>query len=91
MAYDALRRERPDQADREYLGLLLLAARESEQGVDDALRLLLSGEEPITRAAVEALVRSGRVLPAATEIQVPAVNLALYNTLLSGVQNWGTA
>jgi hypothetical protein len=90
MAYDALRRDRPDQADREYLGLLWLAAKESEQGVDDALRLLLSGDEPITRAGVEALVRSGRVLPPATEIQIPAVNLALYDTLLSGVQNWGT-
>jgi hypothetical protein len=91
MAYDALRRERPEQADREYLGILLLAAKESEQGVDDALRLLLSGEDPITRVGVEALVRSGRVLPPATEIQIPAVNLALYDTLLSGVQSWGTA
>jgi hypothetical protein len=91
MAYDALRRAHPEQGDREYLELLLLAARESEQGVDDALRLLLAGDEPITRAGVEALVRSGQELPPATEIQIPAVNLALYDTLLSGVQNGGTA
>jgi hypothetical protein len=91
MAYDALRREHPDQADREYLGLLLLAAKESEQGVDDALRLLLAGEEPITRTGVESLVRSGRVLPPATAIEIPAVNLAIYDTLLSGVQSWEVA
>lgn len=88
MAYDTLRQERPGEADREYLALLLLAARETEQGVDDALRLLLSTEQPLTTAAVEALVRSGRVLPPATAVAIAPVDLAAYDTLLPGLGQW---
>ena len=82
MAYDALAQVRPTSADREYLALLHLAAKESEQGVDDALRVLL-GAGPPSVADVTALVRSGRALPPATAITVGPIDLGHYDALLS--------
>jgi hypothetical protein len=84
MAYDALQRQRPGEADRQYLGLLALAARETEQGVDDALRLLLAEQGALTLAAVEELVRSGVVLPKATAVAIAPVDLSAYDALLGG-------
>ena len=83
-AYDTLHQARPGEADREYLGLLLLAARESEQGVDNALRLLLAEERPISIAVIQELLQSGRELPRRTEVQIAPVDLASYDALLSG-------
>jgi hypothetical protein len=52
--------------------------------VDQALRYLLDEGQPISVAAVEALVRNGQqVIPPATAITVPPVNLADYDTLLT--------
>lgn len=81
MAYDALTATRPATADREYLALLHLAAKESEQGVEDALRLLL-GSGPVSVAAVTALVRSGQTLPPPTTVQIGPVDLNRYDSLL---------
>jgi hypothetical protein len=94
MAYDALLRERPGnprEVDREYLALLLLAAQESEQGVDDALRLLLTGPAPLRSDAVAALLASGRALPPATQVEIAPVDLAGYDTLLPGLDQWEAA
>ena len=94
MAYDALRRERPEsprEADREYLALLLLAAQESEQGVDDALRLLLSGPAPLRSEAVQELLRSGRALPPATDVEIAPIDLTSYDALLPGLRQWEVA
>jgi hypothetical protein len=81
MAYDALKAARPERADREYLGLLHLAAHETESGVEDALRILMAGEQVPTAEAVEALVRAGRRLPPPTEVLVEPVDLAGYDEL----------
>lgn len=86
MAYDAFAATRPATADREYLALLQLAAKETEQGVDDALRLLL-GTGSLSVAAVTALVRSGQALPPPTAVQVGPVELHRYDSLLSGVSS----
>ena len=54
MAYDSLKRERTEQrAAKEYLRILLCAAREGESLVDDALRGLLDLGTPIVVADVE--------------------------------------
>ena len=60
MAFDALRESHPQRCDKEYLGILYLAARQSETAVDEALRTLLANDQPITQAAVEALVQRAR-------------------------------
>jgi len=83
-AYDVLHQARPGEADREYLRVLLLAARENEQGVDNALRLLLAENRAVSVAAIEALLQSGRELPRVTEVQIAPVDLAAYDTLLPG-------
>src|SRR5713101_6037227 len=83
MAYDALLDQQPKLGVREYLGLLHLAARETEQGVDDALRTLLASEQPPSVAAVKALLLTRSALPPATAVHVEAVDLGRYEALLS--------
>jgi DNA replication protein DnaC len=48
MAYDALKASHPRRAEKQYLQILHLAARETETGVDDALRVLLGRDGPLT-------------------------------------------
>lgn len=83
MAYDALVEQQPQRAAREYLALLQLAARESEVGVDEALRALLSTEEPVSAAAVQRLLAAGAALPPVTEVAIAPVDLRLYDALLA--------
>jgi hypothetical protein len=83
MAYDALGKASPHQADREYLKILHLAARETETGVDDALRLLFASDEPITADVVAEIVRSGREAPPPTDVSIAAVDLSEYDSLLA--------
>lgn len=80
-AYDALQTRLPSRADREYLGLLHLAATTSEADVEAALLLLVERGQAPTLAAASALVQTPRpgLLPALT---APALNLAAYDALL---------
>ena len=57
MAYDELAATASGRAAREYLRILELAARESESGVDEALRRLLEASGGVSMAAVKALVQ----------------------------------
>jgi hypothetical protein len=82
MAYDALRERLPAHASQEYLAILELAARETESGVDEALRILILREEPITADAVERLIGAGTITSAVTDVAVEPVDLACYDALL---------
>jgi len=84
MAYDLLKLSCAGRAEKEYLRILHLAAKESETGVDSALQVLLANDEPLSADAVEALVRSDQELPSVTEINVEPVDLAAYDILLAG-------
>jgi transposase len=84
IAYDALVSASPKSADREYLAILLLAAREGESGVEASLRGLLEAEQPVSAAAVSARLREGRLPPAPTEVSIAPVDLARYDALLGG-------
>jgi hypothetical protein len=86
MAYDALKANCGARADKEYLRILHLAARENEQRVDDALRVLLGQELSFAAEEVEAVVLSQSALPPATQIAIAAVNLAAYDALLPGLE-----
>lgn len=84
MAYDYLKEHSPTQASKEYLKILYLAAKESEEQVEAAIKHLLSHEEKMSADAVEGIVKSGqqiRLFPA--EVVVDKVDLALYDELLS--------
>ena len=83
IAYDTLKEQSPATAHKEYLKLLYLAARETEVGVDDALRVLLNQEEPIDARVVKAMVLSGQEIPPVTDIVVDAVDLSAYDQLLT--------
>jgi len=87
MAYDWLKRRHFSRAAQEYLGILPLAARESEAAVDEALRRLVDQELPISREAVERLVRGaeGRI-PLPAQVFIPEVDLAAYDGLLGSSQ-----
>jgi len=84
IAYDGLVAQQPQRGVREYLRLLHLAARESEQRVDDALRLLLATEQPLTVLGVQQLLARSQALPPATAVHVGPVDLHRYDALLAG-------
>ena len=86
MTYDALQRRRGPRADREYLEILYLAARESESRVDEALRLLLEEERPIHAAAVRAILASGERRSRVDAVRIPAVDLGTYDALLASAE-----
>jgi hypothetical protein len=86
MAYDMLAARCPGRAEQEYLRILHLAATETESGVDDALRVLVGRDEPLTAAAVEQLVRSGQEIAPPTEVTVAPVDLGAYDRLLASAE-----
>jgi hypothetical protein len=88
MAYDALRETAPDRASREYLKILELAARENEALVDDALRSLLDGEQPILAPAVVAWIRRQEPAQPATEVYVEATQLSSFDQLFAHREVW---
>jgi hypothetical protein len=82
LAYDQLQVTDARRADKEYLAILQLAARENEQRVEEALRWLLATEAPLSSAAVTALVHSAQRPGPVTEVVVAPVNLSAYDGLL---------
>lgn len=88
MAYDALREAQPERGHKEYLGILYLAARQSETGVDEALRTLLASDRPVSRAAVEELVHRAEEVPAVTDVTVEAVDLSNFDDLFTHKEVW---
>ncbi len=83
MAYDALKEQKPQKADKEYLRILELAAKESECRVEDALGFLLGKGETFSFEGVKDLVLSKQKIPAPTEVFIDPVDLGLYDELLN--------
>ena len=81
VAYDWLREHDPAGADRQYVRILHVAAAESEQRVDEALRFLIEQGEAITAERVREWVMS-RVEFDCRDIEVEPVQLAVYDSLL---------
>jgi hypothetical protein len=82
LAYDLLLERQPERAAKEYLGILQLAARHSESGVEAALERLLHQERPLGVAAVAQELHQGGQQPSLLEVVVVAVDLASYDALL---------
>jgi hypothetical protein len=82
LAYDELKKLNPNKANKEYLLILHLAAKESEERVDEGLRVLLDQNKAITFKAVETIVNSKDELPKATVIEIDEVRLKDYDDLL---------
>ena len=88
MAYDALAEQVSDRAVRDYLAILELAARDGEELVDGALRVLLGRNEKLTAKAVEQFVQSQEAVPEVTAVQVEAVDLSCFDQLLEDKEVW---
>jgi len=84
LAYDTLLGQQPERAAREYLGILHLAARQSEAGVEAVLGRLLDEGRPLSTAAVEEGLRIGDKGVSLTDVTIGVVDLASYDALLSG-------
>ena len=88
MAYDQLAATASGRSVREYLGILQLAARQSEVEVDEALRRLLDGGGAVSVAAVAALLKEGMAPARALEVCVEPINLSTYDDLLIDKEGW---
>jgi len=83
MAYDWLCRDRSARAAaREYLKILQLAARDSQDAVQDALRLAITENAPISAKAIRLAVEQHQQIPAATDVTVEAPDLQDFDSLL---------
>ena len=82
MAYDYLKSNNSANASKEYLKILYLAAKESESGVDDALRQLVNEEKPINAGVIENILESNEPVLPATQITIDEVDLLVYDKLL---------
>jgi len=84
IAYDMLRAAHSETlADKTYVQILELAARESEEAVVDALRHLIGAGETITVDRISVLVTSAGVLPAVTDVQIEIPALSDFDFLLT--------
>ena len=83
MAYDQLRASHAEHiADKSYVQILELAARESQDAVDDSLRNLLASGQPIRVELVREMVQRATSLPPVTDLEVEPPNLADFDCLL---------
>jgi hypothetical protein len=82
-AYDDLRMRQNTYADKEYLQILHLAAKESETQVEAALRELLMREQPISASAVAAWLTSAMAPTPITEVSITAVDLSCFDVLFT--------
>jgi hypothetical protein len=81
IAYDELRCKHPATADRQYLRILQMAAKHSEDGVNNILHHMLLKGEPISDLAVEEILMCDKPLPA-YQIKIDAVEIHQYDQLL---------
>ncbi len=84
MAYDHLKDTQAERGVKTYLRILYLAARQTQDGVDEALRHLLQEGQPICLEAVEALVDRREAIPPVTQVRIEPVDLAAYDALMIG-------
>ena len=81
VAYDYLREHDPAGADRQYVKILHVAAHESEQRVDEALRDLIERGEAITVERVREWVNNPIEIDC-RHIEIEPLEIAMYDSLL---------
>jgi hypothetical protein len=86
VCYDALKRQRPTGADKEYLKILHLAAQGTEAPVECAINHLLATDERLSAEAVAGLLAHGSELPSVRDVAIDEVALSTYDELLSELE-----
>ena len=84
VAYDQLKSQCAGSADKQYLKILELAAKESQGLVEAAIGRLVELDRAVSFEAVEALALCGQKLAAPTAVRVDEVDLSAYDQLLEG-------
>jgi hypothetical protein len=85
IAYDELKRRwAASRAAREYLKILHLAAGESEERTDRALRVLIDNGSEIMFERIEKMVRSRSGPEKIGDVEIAALSLSSYDDLLDG-------
>jgi hypothetical protein len=83
IAYDGLCRDHgPRKGVREYLKILQLAARDSQDAVQDALRLAIAQGEPVSSKSVRLAVEQHQQAPPVTDVHVEPPDLDAFDSLL---------
>ncbi len=83
IAYDMLTQSHTEkEADKKYVAILELAAKESQDAVADALRHLISSGASIEVQTVRDLVADATSLPAPTDVTVEPPNLSDFDFLI---------
>jgi hypothetical protein len=83
ITYDLLRNQYgPKRANKQYLKILELAAKNGETLVNDILRFLINQADEINFEIVLQMVTSRQQPPSITEVNVQAVDLTVYDQLL---------
>jgi hypothetical protein len=83
MAYDVLLEKHSQKvADKSYLKLLELAAHESQDAVQDVLRLKIQAGESLDVEEIRSLVLKAAEIPPATDVEVEPPSLSEFDCLL---------
>lgn len=83
MAYDQLKKHNPSTSSKQYTQLLHLAATESEEGVDNALRILFDRGDLISVEPVRTILKNQKSLSSPKDVAVDDIDLSHYDDLLS--------
>jgi len=85
MAYDILRAsESPLSANKKYLKILYLAAKESEDLVENALRMIIDSGIEIRIEDIEKFIKSKNNYEIQDSVTIPEVDLTIFDQLLDG-------
>ena len=88
IAYDSLKnRYTLKSAAKRYLGILNMAAKESEVAVDSALRILIDKNMDICKSQVRTLIQSNEPIYRVEDIDIPEIDLTAYDQLLEEVMS----
>jgi hypothetical protein len=83
LAYDALREEQgPKRGAREYLAILLLAARQGEDRVEGAIRFLLGSRQVLSAEQATRLIEENTPAPLSA-ITIDPICLSIFDELLT--------
>lgn len=82
MAYDYLKKANPLRANKEYVAILHLSAKEGESLAEACIRHLLMNEQPVTAESVQRMISQSHQLPQVTDVDIDELSLHAYDALL---------
>lgn len=84
MAYDSLLEHHPSTADRQYVCILYMAAKQGQERVEQAVRQLVEIGDHISEKRVKEIVESGGEKQSRPNVRIKPLVLSDYDVLLGG-------